>query len=51
MKDGVDLEKIAVAAVIHDLGIWTNKTFDYIAPSAALAREHLAARGRAGLDR
>jgi hypothetical protein len=41
------LEKIAVAAVFHDLGIWTNQTFDYIAPSVALAREHLAARGLA----
>jgi hypothetical protein len=29
------------------IGIWTNKTFDYIAPSVALAREHLAARGLA----
>jgi hypothetical protein len=43
----VELEKIAVAAVFHDLGIWTNHTFDYIAPSVAIAREHLAARGRA----
>jgi HD domain len=42
-----DLEKIAVAAVFHDLGIWTNKTFDYIAPSVALAREYLAAHDRA----
>ena len=47
VKDRVDLEKIAVAAVFHDLGIWTNKTFDYIAPSIALAREYLAAHGRA----
>src|SRR5262245_51252089 len=44
----VELEKLAVAAVFHDLGIWTNHTFDYIAPSAALAREHLASRGMAG---
>jgi hypothetical protein len=43
----VELEKIAVAAVFHDLGIWTNHTFDYIAPSVAVAREHLAARGMA----
>jgi hypothetical protein len=43
----VELEKVAVAAVFHDLGIWTNRTFDYIAPSAALARKHLAARGLA----
>ena len=42
-----ELEKIAIAAVFHDLGIWTNHTFDYIAPSAALAREHLANRGMA----
>jgi hypothetical protein len=41
--DRVELEKIAVAAVSHDLGIWTNHTFDYIAPSVALAREHLSA--------
>jgi hypothetical protein len=43
----VDLEKIAVVAVFHDLGIWTNNTFDYIAPSVAIAREHLVARGMA----
>jgi HD domain len=41
----VELEKLAVAAVFHDLGIWTNHTFDYIGPSVALAREHLATRG------
>ena len=46
-QDRADLEKIAVAAVFHDLGIWTNKTFDYIAPSVALAGEYLAAQGRA----
>ena len=40
-----DLEKIAIAAVFHDLGIWTNKTFDYIAASVAIAREYLAGRG------
>jgi hypothetical protein len=44
----VEVEKIAVAAVFHNLGIWTNHTFDYIAPSVALARDHLAARGMAG---
>jgi len=46
-KNGVDLEKLAVATVFHDLGIWTNKTFDYIAPSVALAREYLVAHDRA----
>ena len=43
----VELEKVAVAAVFHDLGIWTNQTFDYIAPSVAVAREHLTTRGMA----
>ena len=42
-----ELEKIALAAVFHDLGIWTKKTFDYIAPSVAIAHEHLTARGMA----
>ena len=42
-----ELEKIAVAAVFHDLGIWTNNTFDYLAPSVVDAREYLAARGMA----
>jgi len=41
-----ELEKIAVAAAFHDLGIWTNGTFDYIAPSIALAHDYLVARGR-----
>src|SRR5262249_28347060 len=41
----VELEKIAVAAVFHDLGIWTHQTFDYIAPSVAIVREYLTARG------
>jgi hypothetical protein len=41
-----ELEKMAVAAVFHDLGIWTNRTFDYIAPSIALAHEYLVTRAR-----
>jgi hypothetical protein len=41
-----ELEKIAIAAVFHDLGIWTKSTFDYIAPSIALAHDYLVARAR-----
>ena len=41
-----ELEKIAVAAVFHDLGIWTNRTFDYIAPSIGLAHDYLRAHAR-----
>jgi hypothetical protein len=40
------LEKIAIAAAFHDLGIWTDHTFDYIPPSITLARAHLIASGQ-----
>src|SRR5258708_38467012 len=36
-----EVEKIAAAAVFHDLGIWTDRTYHYTAPSLALARENL----------
>jgi hypothetical protein len=41
-----EIEKIAVAAAFHDLGIWTDRTFDYLMPSVSLARAHLADSGR-----
>lgn len=39
-------EKAAIAAAFHDLGIWTDRTFDYLVPSAKLAQEHLVGTGR-----
>lgn len=42
------LEKFALAAAFHDLGIWTNGTWDYLEPSVAQATAHLAATERAG---
>ena len=42
----VHLDKIALAAVFHDLGIWTDHTFDYIPPSIRLARAHLTGSGQ-----
>ncbi len=33
--------KITIAASFHDLGIWTERTFDYLAPSIALATRYL----------
>jgi hypothetical protein len=33
--------KYAVAAVFHDIGIWTDHTIDYLAPSAEQARIYL----------
>ena len=40
---------IVVAAAFHDIGIWTDATFDYIEPSVARAVAHLGARGQADL--
>jgi len=40
-------ERIAIAAAFHDLGIWTDSTFDYLAPSVWLASAHLTATGKA----
>jgi hypothetical protein len=44
--DSVTVEKIAVAAAFHDLGIWTDGTFDYLWPSVRLAGAYLAQIGR-----
>jgi hypothetical protein len=38
--------KIAVAAVYHDLGIWTDGTFDYLEPSKRLVRNYLESTGK-----
>lgn len=39
------IEKVAIAAAFHDLGIWTARTFDYVAPSIQLACNHLGCAG------
>jgi hypothetical protein len=41
-------ERIAAAAYFHDVGIWTDGTFDYLAPSAARALAWLTRSGRDG---
>jgi len=41
-------ESVLIAAAFHDIGIWTARTFDYLAPSASEARAYLSA---ADLDR
>ncbi|HQU84530.1 MAG TPA: hypothetical protein PKY59_15435 [Pyrinomonadaceae bacterium] len=33
--------KIIIAGCFHDLGIWSEKTFDYIPPSVTLAKDYL----------
>jgi hypothetical protein len=44
--DPAQLEKIAMAAAFHDLGIWTDRTFDYLRPSVSLACAHMARAGK-----
>jgi hypothetical protein len=39
-------ERIGIAAAFHDLGIWTDHTFDYLEPSVALAQRYLVEHGR-----
>lgn len=41
------MEKVAIASAFHDLGIWTDGTFDYLAPSMRLASSYLARQARA----
>jgi hypothetical protein len=40
------IQKIAIAAAFHDLGIWTDGTFDYLQPSIRAAGAHLVRSGR-----
>jgi len=45
--DGDNQQKMAIAAAYHDLGIWTDGTFDYLEPSKRLARAYLESTGKA----
>lgn len=40
------LDAIAIAAAFHDMGIWTDRTFDYLEPSVRLASAHLKGTDR-----
>lgn len=42
------LEKIAIAAAFHDIGIWTAGTFDYLQPSIRVATAYLAESAHTG---
>ncbi len=39
-------EKYAIASVYHDIGIWTNHTFDYLEPSINQMKSYLSEIGR-----
>src|SRR5262245_29777657 len=40
------LDKLAIAAAFHDIGIWTDGTFDYLQPSMRAATAYLRCSGR-----
>lgn len=42
----INEEKYAIAAVFHDIGIWTNRTIDYLDPSVEHARIYLNETGK-----
>ena len=46
IQAAAQLEKLAIAVAFHDLGIWTDDTFDYLPPSMRRARAHLARAGK-----
>jgi hypothetical protein len=39
-------QKVAIAACFHDIGLWSDRTVDYIPPSVAQARMYLSNTGR-----
>jgi len=41
-------EKYAIASVFHDIGIWTNHTFDYLSPSIEQAKIYLFETNKTG---
>jgi len=43
---GDDRQKLVIAACFHDLGIWPNDNFDYLAPSVTLAQQYLSSTGQ-----
>lgn len=41
-----EVRKLAIAAAFHDLGLWSDRTVDYIPPSVVRVREWLEANER-----
>jgi len=39
-------ERYAIAAVYHDIGIWTDHTFDYLQPSIKQVEKYLSENGK-----
>nr|WP_295922075.1 hypothetical protein [uncultured Dyadobacter sp.] len=48
--DVANFEAYAIAAVFHDIGIWTDRTIDYLDPSIQQVRTYLNSNGRESLE-
>ena len=48
IEDDKHLDRVAIAATFHDIGIWTDNTFDYLRPSCQVAHDYLNSSGRTG---
>jgi hypothetical protein len=46
-----DDDVLAAASALHDIGIWSDGTFDYLPPSVARAREYLARKTAISVER
>ncbi|MBO9154760.1 hypothetical protein ACFOTA_21280 [Chitinophaga sp. GCM10012297] len=49
LDDNANVPTYAIAAVFHDIGIWTDHTFDYLAPSIAQLRAYFTETGQEAL--
>jgi len=49
--DEIQKEKFIIAVSFHDLGIWTEQSFDYLDPSVALALEYLKNNNKMGYEK
>lgn len=45
-ESGDAMDKVSIAVAFHDLGIWANRTYDYLDSSRALSRDYLANGGQ-----
>ena len=43
-------ESVAIAAAFHDIGIWTDHSFDYLEPSIRRARAYLVAQNSESME-
>ncbi len=41
-----EIDKLAIAAAFHDIGLWSDQTVDYVPPSVQRAADWLALQGR-----